>query len=204
MYRHFAHDIPQLLVLTAVIALIPLRSAESQGGPCLIGIGNNCPTGGNTTPNPNTNSDPGGGTRYYTGPIAREILDAQKDGSRYMVILNRSWDASRNCYVEERAWVGGMRASGGGTVAVSVGPSRAVCVTNNTLTGPQVNQAEGHLATARNDLVKWLNYQQQLPAHFNGPHDTHARNEYTRATAWVNYYRQYITSVQASVAAVAP
>lgn len=220
MHACSVRRIPQLLALTGLVALIPASAAESQQDSViqLCELTGECGDLGRPKPkasakpgpkpaankNTNANSDPGGGTRYYGGPAAQAILDARKAGSRHMVVLNRSWDASRNCYVEERAWVGGMRASDGGTVAVTVGPSRAVCVTKTTLTAPQVNKFEAHLATARNELAKWLNYQQQLPAQFNGHNATHARNEYARATERITYYEGYITRVQARIAAGAP
>lgn len=203
MYARFVRRIPRLLALAVLIALIPPRTAESQG-PCLLGVGN-CPPTTNPSPTPNTNVDPGGGTRTFEGTIAQQILQAQNSGSRYMVVLGTPyWDPNQNCYVEERAWVGGVMVSGSGRVVAPVSQSRAVCVKTNTWSTPQVNQAEVYLQGARNDLAKWLTYQQQLPAYFNGQYDTWARNEYNRSTAWINYYRQYITSTQATVAAMAP
>jgi hypothetical protein len=196
MYARFVRRIPRLLALVVLIALIPLRTAESQS-PCILNVGNCSPT-------PNPTVDPGRGTRTFEGTIAQEILQAQNSGSRYMVVLQKYWDPNQNCWVEERAWVGGVMASGSGRVVAPVSQSRAVCVQTNTLSTPQVNQAETYLQTARNDLAAWLAYQQQVPVYFNGQYDAWARQEYARTTAWINYYRQYIAVLEARIAGIAP
>jgi hypothetical protein len=189
-----------MIFLLAIIAL-PAWAQGTSGGPCLLGVGNCQPNNNNSS----NNSDPGGGYRYYDGPIAQEILRAHKVGSRYLLVLARYWDHGAQSWVEERAWVSGIRGSNGSRVAVEIGPSRKVFLRNNALSAPQVNQAEEYLQSSRNAVYKWLKYQEQLASYFNDPrYNQWAQQEYKRAEAWVNHYNRYIANTQAQVATSAP
>lgn len=192
--------------VTAIIFLSAMVSlsawAQTNGGPCLLGVGN-CPRT-NPPNNPSTNSDPGGGYRYYDGTIAQQILRAHNVGSRYLLVLNRYWDHAAQSWVEERAWVSGIRGSNGNRVAVEIGPSRKVYL-RNTLSAQQVNQAEEGLQASRNAIYKWLKYQEQIAPYFNDArYNQWAQQEYRRAEAWIKQYNQYIANVQAQVATSAP
>ena len=182
---------------TAIIFLLAVVSLPAWAQPCLLGVGN-CPPGTN---NPSNNSDPGGGYRYYDGRIAQEILRAHQVGSRYLLVLTRYWDHAAQSWVEERAWVSGIRGSNGSRVAVEIGPSRKVFLRNNAWSAPQVNQAEEYLQTSRNAIYQWLKYQERLAPYLNDPK---AQQEYKRAEAWINHYKQYMANVQAQVATSAP
>jgi hypothetical protein len=199
----FQKAIAIVIVLLASLFVVGNSFAQGNGGgPCLLGVGN-CPPGGG---NQQGSVDPGNGTRYYDGRIAQEILRASNYGSRYLLVLNRYWDSAENCYVEERAWVSGIRAtSNDGRVAVTVGPSRKVLLRNNPLTTEQVNSSEAWLQYSRNEIYKWLKYQEQVAPYLNDPtYKQWAQNEYQRASAWIDYYKKYIANLQAGVATSAP
>lgn len=200
----------QRAILIAVISIVTLLSASNSfaqtnpnsNGPCLLGVGN-CPHGnGGNQPG---SIDTGRGTRYYDGQIAREIINARNYGSRYLLVLNRSWDYDCKCYVEERAWVSEIRGTtNDGRVAVVIGRSVKVYL-NNALSVQQVNQAEAYHQYSRNEIYKWLKYQEQVAPYYNDPtYYQWARQEYAKAQAWIDHYKKYIATTQAQLAASAP
>lgn len=181
------------------LTALPAGAQSVSGGPCLLGVGNCQPN------NPPDNVDPGRGVRYYDGRIAQEILRAHNVGSRYLLVLNRYWDHGAQCFVEERAWVSGIRGSNGSRVAVEISSSRKIFLRNNALNAQQVNQAEEYLQSSRNAIYQWLKYQEQLASYLNDPrYNQWAQQEYRRAEAWVNHYKKYIANTQAQVATSAP
>lgn len=202
MFQKSAAIIIVLLATTLFATSNTFAQGNPGSGPCLLGVGNNCPQGGGNQPG---SVDTGRGTRYYDGQIAQEIINAHNYGSRYLLVLNRYWDYDQKCFVEERAWVSQIRANGGGQVAVVIGPSVKVYIRSNTMTAQQVNQAEGYLQYSRNEMYKWLKYQEQLAQYLNNPsYKQWATQEYQRADAWINYYKQYVANTQAAVATSAP
>lgn len=190
----------QKAIAVAFVLLATLFATANNSyaqAPCLLGVGN-CPQSTGSV-------DAGGGTRYYDGKTAQEILQAQNYGSRYVVVLNRYWDHDQKCYVEERAWVSSLRASGDGRVAVVVGPSRKVYIRNNALTAAQVNQTEGWLQYSRNGIYQWLKYQERVAPYLNdATYQSWAQQEYRRAEASINSFKNWMANAETIVATSAP
>ena len=188
--------IKKAIVSSFILLAVFLLASENSfaQAPCLLGVGDNCPQ---------NNVDPGGGTRYYSAADAAEMLRFINYGSRYLVVLQRYQDPSSNCIAEDRAWVSQIVATSASTVAFKVGPTRKVllCNGNNVLTAQQVNNLEGQKQTARNAIYQWQKYQESLAPYLN---DKRYQQEYQRATAWVNWYTQFINNAQAQVVQVAP
>jgi len=193
--------IKKAIVSSFILLAVFLLAAENSfaQGPCLLGVGVNCPQ----VNNPQNNVDAGGGTRYFKAAEAEEMLRYLKYGARYLVVLQRYQDPSSNCIAEDRAWVSQIVATNASTVAFKVGSSFKVllCVGGNALTAPQVNHLEGQTQTARNSIYQWQKYQESLAPYLN---DARYQKEYQRATAWVNWYTQFINNAQAQVKQFAP
>lgn len=198
----FQKSLTIALVLFAIILFATENSFAQTtpgSGPCLLGVGVNCPT------DQSNNSDRGRGTRYYDGRIAQEILRAHNYGSRYLVVLNRYFDHTLNCNVEERAWVGTIVANGDGRVAVQVGPSFKVSLCNSSYSAEQVNNMEAWMQYSRNQIYAWLKYKEQVAPYLNNPsYQAWARQELGRADAAIYQHEQYIKQAQAAVATSAP
>jgi|GEM_PF-2681493 len=172
----------------------------NTNGPCLLNVGVNCPQ------NPSNNSDAGRGIRYYNGRIAQEILRAKNQfGSRYLLVLNRYFDHTLNCNVEERAWVKSVAANGDGQVAVEIGPSHKVSLCTQHYSADQVNAMEAWIQHWRNEIYKWLKYKEYVAQYMSNPnHYQWAQQEMQRANTAVSSYEHYIKSYQAAVATSAP
>jgi hypothetical protein len=146
-----------------------------------------------------------GGTRYYDGRIAQEILAAKAAGSRYLVVVDRYEDKQQNCIVEERAWVGGTAASDGGKVGVKVGPTRSVCVRTNVVSVDQVNKSEADLQAARNELTKALQRKEEITAYMKDPKfKTQGTAQLQKVQEWIDYYEKVIAAIQKGLAASVP
>lgn len=172
-------------ILGSFILAVMFFAAENSfaQAPCLLGVGD-CPV-----------ENTGGGTRYYSGAEAQEILRFLNYGSRYLLVLARYQDPTSNCVAEDRAWVSSITANNGSTIAVKVGPARKVLLCGGAVTAQQVNQTEAWIQYSRKMISDWQVYQSKVT---NNP------TEYQRATAWINYYTQYITNAQRQIATAAP
>jgi hypothetical protein len=148
---------------------------------------------------------PRGGSRYYAGDSAQRILAAKAAGSRYMVVVQRDWDAQQNCFVEVRGWVGEARASNDGQVSVDVGPTRAVCVRGAVVSVDQVNQSEGVLQSARDNMYKALKQKADLEPYLKDPdRQQWATTETQKVQQWIDYYQKIITATEQGLAGSVP
>ena len=187
------------LFISLAAMFFATENSYAQSGPCLLGVGN-CPQGGNEQ-----NVDRGGGTRYLEGEEARRFLAANKYGSRYLLVLQKYWDQSENCWAEERAWVSSLVANGNGKVAVKIGPTRKVLLRNQVLTAEQVNGAEGWIHYSRNQIYDWLKYKERVAPYLsNAGYQKWAQQEHQKADAWIKHYENYIKNTQTQVAQAAP
>lgn len=187
------------LFISLAAMFFATENSYAQSGPCLLGVGI-CPQGGNEQ-----NVDRGGGTRYFDGAIARQILAANKNGSRYLLVLQRYWDQNENCWAEERAWVSSVVANGDGRVAVKIGQARKILLRNQVLTAEQINGAEGWIQYSRNQIYDWLKYKERVAPYLNNAgYQKWAQQELQRADAWIKHYENYITNTQTQVAQAAP
>lgn len=156
---------------------------------------------------PPTEDNSPGGTRVFEGETAGQILRAANNGSRYMAVIRREWDPARSCFVEDRAWVSGIKGSDGGRVAVQIGPVRQVCVRGNALSSAQVNEAEVRLQSTRNELYKALKAKQELELYLKISDPARvawAKGEIQKVDTWIKKYEQDIAKLQAAVATSAP
>lgn len=157
------------------------------------------------TPPPAVETGGGGGTRYFDGEQARGIQNAQASGSRYMVVLSREWDPSNGCFIEERAWVSGIRASSSGSVGAVVGPSRTVCVKGGVMDQAKVNEAEAKLQNYRNQLAKALQARSQLEPHLKDPNlKAWAAGEIAKVDQYITTYTNYINQTTGLLTASTP
>ncbi len=156
-------------------------------------------------PPPTVERADGGGTRYFDGQTAREIQSARASGSRYMVVIDRTWDPSQNCYLEERAWVSSVSASSDGRVGAVVGPSRTFCVKGGVLDQAAINQAEARLQNYRNQLAKALQTKARFEAYLKDPkYQAWATTEIAKIDTYIREYEKYIAQTEASLAASIP
>lgn len=191
-------------IIISIISLFAVSSINAQNI-CLLGVGQ-CPGNNNQTTNTSNNSHPTRGESIYrTGHIARSILRSKRYGSRHLVLLDRYWDNNRRCYIEERAWVTSVRASGNGGVVATTSPSKRYCVGRNSLSINQINQAEGWIHYSNNEIYKNLKYQESIAKYLNDRrYQAWARNAYNKAQSNINYYKRYIWKTQNAVNRYAP
>jgi hypothetical protein len=187
------------LFISLAAMFFATENSFAQSGPCLLGVGN-CPQGGSEQ-----NVDRGGGTRYFDGEIARQILAANKNGSRYLLVLQRYWDQNENCWAEERAWVSSVVANGDGKAAVKIGQTRKILLRNQVPTAEQINVAEGYIQYSRNQIYDWLKYKERVAPYLsNAGYQKWAQQELQRSDAWIKHYENYIKNTQTQVAQAAP
>lgn len=192
-------------VIISAMFLFAVGTASAQNGPCLLGVGNNCPQNTNQTNTNNGNTTSRGKMVYRSGQEAANIMAAKNYGQRYLMVLDRYWDHAQRCYVEERAWVSSVVADGGGQVAVSTGPSRSYCVLQNTWTAEQINQAEGYIAYSQKMIYHDLKKQEEIAPYLNDPKwRVQAHQHYQWYQNRIDSYKKYINDTQARVNQFAP
>lgn len=147
----------------------------------------------------------GGGTRYFDGQAARDLMTARENGSRYMAVISREYDDARGCFVEERAWVSTVRASSGGRVGAVVGPSISVCVKGAVLDQATINQAEANMQNYRNQLAKALGKRSEFEGYLRDPKFSQwAKGEIAKIDIYINQYEKFISQTQTGIAASIP
>jgi hypothetical protein len=164
-------------------------------------------TGPTTPVSPPTTVDDGnvGGTRYFDGKAANEIMNARANGSRYMAVLSRSYDSARGCFVEERAWISSIKASNTERVSAVVGPSITVCVKGAILDQATINENEVKLQNSRNQLAKALKAKSEFERYLNDPkYSQWAKGEIAKIDVYINQYETYISQTQAGMSASTP
>jgi hypothetical protein len=143
----------------------------------------------------------GSGDKVFDGETARQIKDWANKNARYMVVLDRHWDPRQNCWVEERAFTGGIRGSDEGRVSVSVGPSKTFCLNGTVYSVEQVNSAGDAIATARDRLADALATDEKYEKYLkNNPTDANARNTYNVNRQWIDYYKKFIANYENQIA----
>lgn len=139
-------------------------------------------------------------TRVFSGETAREIQDFASKNARYLVVIDRHWDPGQNCWVEERAFAGGIRGSDADRVSVSVGPSKSFCLNGSVYSAKQVNDTQVEIAKSREMLARARETEQKLDAYLrNHPNDADALNKKRENQKWIVYYTNAISVYERSL-----
>jgi hypothetical protein len=171
-----------------------LRSAGLCGSSLPTVVANN-----NTTKPPIETT--GNGDKVFDGETARQIKEAANRNARHMVVLDRHWDPQQNCWVEERAFVGGIRGSDENQVSVGVGPSKTFCLNGTVYSADQVNSGQDGIAKARDGLASALETHAKYEAYLkNHPNDAAAKANYEKNRQWIDYYKDYIAKIERMIA----
>ena len=187
-------------VLITALILLNVYVANAQNI-CLLGVGH-CQKQNNRPKQVKHPTQPtsSGETVHRTGRIAKNILAAKAYGSRHLVLLDRYWDQSRRCYIEERAWVGHIRGSGRGGVVATTGPSKRFCVGRNTLSVDQINTAAGWLAYSDKQIYQHLRYKERIAPYLrDSRYSRWAQTEINKVQTNINYYKRYIRDTKSRI-----
>lgn len=146
-----------------------------------------------------------GGYKVFDGEVARQIKEAAKINSRYVVSIDTHWDAQQGCWVEERSFAGGIRGSDDDRVSVAIGPSKAFCLNGSVYSTAQLNSAYSAIGKARDLLAKALETEAKYEAYLkNNPNDADARATYNTNRQWIDYYKKFIANYENAIANSVP
>jgi len=139
-------------------------------------------------------------TRIFSGEIARQLREASNRNARYLVVIDRHWDPQQSCWVEERAFAGGIRGSDADRVSVTVGPSKSFCLNGSVYSADQVNNTQVEIAKARDMLAQARETEQKLDAYLRThPNDADALNKKRQNQKWIEYYTNAIRAYERSL-----
>lgn len=141
---------------------------------------------------------------YKSGAEAQNILDANKQGSDYLLVLNRYWDSYFGCYIEDRAWVESVSTVDKGQVAVTTGKSHTVC-TSKVPSCDEINEVAKSISDFDHLINIWSKYREFTIGYFgNEKHGDWAYEQYEEAHYRLDNYKKTVENYRNWMKQVAP